>query len=177
MKPERLSRTTIYESPKVNLYVDKVRFPAGRVVDRHHIIEFGNEAVAVLVENVKGEILLVHVYRYPTDTIEWEIPAGGLDPGESAVEAAEREVLEESGYETTGHELIYTYHPINGISNHRFHIVRCRSTKRVGDFDENEVQGFEWVPKHELRRMIESRQMMDGFSLVGLLLHLTELEG
>jgi ADP-ribose pyrophosphatase len=38
MKPERLARTAIYEDPWLNLYVDKVRFPHGRVIEKHHVL-------------------------------------------------------------------------------------------------------------------------------------------
>jgi ADP-ribose pyrophosphatase len=88
MKPERLSRTVVYENPWVNLYIDKVQFPDGRIIEKHHLLDFEKEAVAVLVENVQSQILLVHVYRYTTDTIEWEIPAGVVEDGESILEAA-----------------------------------------------------------------------------------------
>ena len=175
-KPKRLSRTVIYENPWVNLYLDRVRLPAGQIVEKHHFLDFEKEAVAVLVENAQGQILLVHVYRYTTDTIEWEIPAGALENGESILEAARREVWEESGYETTHHKLIYTYYPMNGISNKVFHIVRCRVTKKTGDFDRNEVKEFKWVSRQEIQEMVRDKQMRDGFSLTALLLYLTQEE-
>ena len=172
MKPTRLSRTVIYENPWVNLYVDKVRFPDGRIIEQHHLLDFEKEAVAALVENSEGQVLLVHVYRYTTDTIEWEIPAGSVEEGESILEAARREVWEESGYETTDHELIYTYHPMNGISNKVFHIARCRATSNTGDFDRNEVKEVKWVSRQEIQTMIRDRLVRDGFSLPALLLYL-----
>jgi ADP-ribose pyrophosphatase len=172
MKPIRLSRTVIYENPWVNLYVDKVQFPGGRIIEKHHVLEFDKEAVAVVVENAQGEILLVHVYRYTTDTIEWEVPAGIVEPGEAVIAAAKREVQEESGYETTGHELFYTYYPMNGISNKVFHIVRSRATTGTGVFDRNEVKAYRWVSKPEIQEMIQDRQLKDGYTLTALLLHL-----
>jgi ADP-ribose pyrophosphatase len=172
MKPKRLSRTVVYENPWVNLYVDKVQFPDGRVVEKHHFLDFEKEAVAVLVENTQSQILLVHAYRYTTDTIEWEIPAGIVENGESVLGAAIREVWEESGYETVNPELIYTYYPMNGISNQVFHIVRCQSTKKTGDFDRNEVKEFKWVSKQEIQGMVKDRLVKDGFSLTALLLYL-----
>jgi ADP-ribose pyrophosphatase len=177
MKPKRLSRTVIYENPWVNLYVDKVQFPGGRIVEKHHVLEFEKEAVAVVVENAHGQILLVHVYRYTTDGLEWEVPAGIVEPGESIIEAAKREVLEESGYETGDHDLVYTYYPMNGISNKVFHIVRSRAERGTGVFDPNEVKEFKWVSKPEIQGMINGRLVNDGYTLTALLLHLTCLEG
>ena len=172
MKPSRLARTVIYENPWVNVYVDKVQFPGGRIVQEHYLLDFEKEAVGVLVENDRDQILLVHAYRYTTDTIEWEVPAGALEAGEAVLVCAQREVWEESGYETTGHELIYTYYPMNGISNKVFHIARCRATVKTGDFDRNEVKEFKWVSRQEIREMINERQLADGFSLTALLLYL-----
>lgn len=177
MKPKRLSRTVIYENPWVNLYVDKVQFPGGRIVEKHHILEFEKEAVAVVVENAQGQILLVHVYRYTTDSLEWEVPAGIVEPGESIIEAAKREVLEESGYETGDHELVYTYYPMNGISNKVFHIVHGRAERGTGVFDRNEVKEFKWVSTPEIRGLINGRLVKDGYTLTALLLHLACLEG
>lgn len=172
MKPKRLSRTVIYENPWVNLYVDKVQFPGGRIIERHHILEFEKEAVAILVENAQDQVLLVHAYRYTTNSIEWEVPAGIVEPGEPIIEAAEREVREESGYETKDHELVYTFYPMNGISNKVFHIVHSRAAGGTGVFDPNEVEEFKWVSKSEIQRMIKERLVQDGFTLTALLLHL-----
>jgi ADP-ribose pyrophosphatase len=174
MKPKRLSRTVIYENPWVNLYIDKVQFPGGRIIDKHHLLDFEKEAVGVLVENEQGQILLVHAYRYTTDTIEWEIPTGGVEKGEAILEAARREVWEESGYETINHELIYTYYPQNGISNQVFHIARSQATRKTGDFDRNEVKEFKWVSKEEIQGMIRDELIKDGFSLTALLLHFSQ---
>ena len=175
MKPKRLSRTTIYQNPWVNLYVDKVQFPGGRIIDRHHVLEFDKEAVAAIVEDEQGRLLLVHAYRYVTDSIEWEIPAGGVEPGESVLETARREVWEESGYETVNHQLVYSYNPMNGITNKVFHLVRCRATKITGTFDTNEVQSFYWFSMDEILTMIKEKSMKDGYSLTGLLLYLQML--
>ena len=95
-----------------------------------------------------------------------------MEEGESILEAARREVWEESGYETTDHELIYTYHPMNGISNKVFHIARCRATSNTGDFDRNEVKEVKWVSRQEIQTMIRDRLVRDGFSLPALLLYL-----
>ncbi len=110
-KPARLARRVIYRSPWVNLFVDRVRLPTGHIIEEHHVLDFTRAGVAVVVENAAGEILFVEAFRYVTDSVEWELPAGGIDPGESPLAAAAREVREESGWDTTGHTLLYTYHP------------------------------------------------------------------
>jgi ADP-ribose pyrophosphatase len=171
-KPKRLARTVIYEHPWVNLYADRVQFPDGRIVEKHHVLEFDWPAVAALVENAEREVLLAHVYRYATDSIEWGVPAGKVEEGESLLEAAQREAWEETGYETSDHELVYTYHPMNGISNKVFHIVRCQAGRKTGDFDRNEVKEVRWASRGEIEELLRDRVVRDGFSLTALLLHL-----
>jgi ADP-ribose pyrophosphatase len=169
--PRRLSRTVVYESSWVNLYLDRVEYPTGAIVEKHHLLDFDRHSVAVLVENEEGEILFVRAYRYTSGSAEWELPAGRMEYGEEIIEAARREVLEESGYQTEGHEHYYSFSPMNGIANQVFHLVRCRATALVGEFDRNEVQEYGWYSRDQIMEMIRSRSMKDGYSLVGLLLH------
>ena len=136
------------------------------------MLDFPFEAVGVLVENDRDELLFVRAYRYVTDAVAWEIPAGRIEEGESVASAARREVEEESGCRTEGYEEVYTYYPMNGIANQLFHIVRCRATSGTGEFDRNEVAEVRWFPRREVRRMITEGAIRDGFSLSGLLLYL-----
>ena len=89
MKPERLSRKIVYESPWVNLYLDKVKFSNGFVIDEFHLLDFPREAVAAIVEDSIENIILVRIPRYATGTANWELPVGNIEVGESVIEAAE----------------------------------------------------------------------------------------
>jgi ADP-ribose pyrophosphatase len=155
----------------VSLYRDRVALPSGHVLEQYHILDFGRGAVAVLVENDLGQLLMERVARYPTGMTTWELPAGHIDGDEAVLAAAEREVREETGYETHGHTEIYQFHPLNGISNMRVHVVRCRAGTRSGEIDDDEVAAIRWFDRQELAAMIERREIVDAFALIGLLLH------
>lgn len=172
MKPERLSRNIVYQSPWVNLYLDKVKFPNGHVIDEFHLLDFPGAAVTAIVENDSGDVVFARIPRYTTGAAEWELPAGGVEPGESEIEAANREVLEETGYTSGEHTLIYSYYPMNGSANKLFHVVHCKAIDHVQDFDENEVSETRWFTKGEISRMIKDRSITDGFTLTALLLWL-----
>lgn len=92
LKPERISRKTIYQSSWVNLYLDTVKFPDGFVIEDYHLLDFPRAAVAVIVENDFENIVFARISRYTTGLTEWELPAGGIETGESEIEAAKREV-------------------------------------------------------------------------------------
>ncbi len=174
MQPQRLARRTVYESEWVNLYLDRVKFPNGQVMENFHLLEFPNAAVAMLAENGEGALILVKVPRYATGRTEWEIPAGRMEAGETEIDTARREILEETGYASHDHELIYTFFPISGIGNKEFHVVRCKTGERVRDFDRDEIVDTHWFSRAEIRKMIKDRLIADGYSLTGLLLWLQD---
>ena len=172
LKPKRLSRKTIYESSWVNLYLDDVEFPNGLVIEKYHLLDFPRAAVAILVENDLGQVVFARICRYTTGLTEWELPAGGMEMGESEIEAAEREVLEETGYTTENHQLIYSYYPMNGSANKLFHIVHCKAVEFVQDFDKDEVSETRWFTKDEIKQMIKDKTFTDGPTVMALLLWL-----
>ena len=174
MKPERLSRNIVYESPWVNLYLDTVKFPNDFVIEKFHLLDFNHAAVAAIVQNELRNILFARICRYTTGATDWELPAGGVEIDESITDAAKREVLEETGYESDNHHLIYSYYPMNGNANKLFHIVFCKSTGKKQDFDTNEVSETRWFTRDEVKQMIKDKTVIDGFTLTALWLQLPD---
>src|SRR5207302_72068 len=86
----------IYESDWVSLSMADVELPDGRRFD-HHVVRAGAPAAGVVVHDPDRGFLLIWRHRFITDRWGWEVPAGRLDEGESAEDAAARETLEETG--------------------------------------------------------------------------------
>ncbi len=170
MKPERLSRITIYQSPWVNLYLDKVKFPNGLVIEKFHLLDFPNASVIAVVVNDLGNIVFVRICRYTSGLTEWELPAGGLETGETVIDASKREILEETGYTSDNHRLVYSYYPMN--ANKLFHVVFCKAGDKTQEFDLNEVSDIRWFTREEIQRMVKEKTIADGFTLTALLLWL-----
>ena len=170
MIPKRLSRNIIYENEWINLYVDKVQYVDGRILDEHHVIHFDNESVAIVIQNEKKEVLLIKSNRYVTQSEEWEIPAGYVDAGETSLKAALRETLEETGYSLMTPKLIYKYNPSNGISDQTVAIYNADVSIKKGEPDPIEVAGIKWVSKEKIFEMLRNNEIRCGLSLVGLIL-------
>jgi ADP-ribose pyrophosphatase len=177
MKPERLSREVIYQSRWVNLYADRVRTPNGQIIERLHLLDFDHPAVMIIVSDEHENILLVRPWRYTTGRSDWEVPAGGLEAGETALEAAQREVREETGYLCQDYKQIYTYYPMNGIANQQFHIFACRAVEQVGAYDPGEIDEIRWFTRDEILALIRAQEIVDGPSLTALLLHFQSQTG
>jgi ADP-ribose pyrophosphatase len=169
-KTETLARTTVYRSSWVNLYLDRALFPNGRIIEQHHVLEFDHQAVMAIPRRADGRFLMVQVCRHPTGRIEWEFPAGSIEAGEDILEAARREVLEETGCSSFGHTLLYTYHPMNGIADQVFHVVRCQVEEPSEAFDAGEISAVRPFKSEEIWSMIRSGEMMDGYTLTAFLL-------
>ena len=94
---EILGSRRIYDGKVVNLRVDTLRDAhTGKPRDAE-VVEHA-EAVVVIVQPRPGEMLLVRQYRHPLARENWEVVAGGMEPGESPEEAAIRELREETGF-------------------------------------------------------------------------------
>lgn len=170
-KPVRLARRLAYGHAWMRLYLDRVRFPGGRIVSRFHVLKYPRNSAAAIVEDDRGRILMVRAYRYVTGTIEWEIPVGMMERGETPAAAAAREAREEGGVQTRGHRLILAFYPFIGVSDIVFHVVRCRLARAEGDIDANEIHSRRWTAPETVRRMIRSGAIRDGYTLTALLFY------
>jgi ADP-ribose pyrophosphatase len=75
---------------------DDVRLPDGSAATREYVVHPGAVAIVPLLDD--GRLLLERQFRYPVGKVLLEIPAGKLDPGESTLACARRELTEETGY-------------------------------------------------------------------------------
>ena len=95
---KRLSRKEVYSGlPWLRVFVDTVRLPSGRVVEDFHQIEAPDFAM-ICARRHDGKILLERQYKYAAGKATYCLPAGCIGPGETPLNAAKREFLEETGY-------------------------------------------------------------------------------
>ncbi len=155
--------TVIYDSDWVSLVTTDVVMPDGTQIDHHVVRMPGPAAGAVMVHD--GAVLMLYRHRFITNTWGWEIPAGGVDPGESPDNAAVREALEESGWEPTSVSPLCSFNPANGVLDQTFHIfVSEDAVHRSDPSNLNEAARIEWVPVDEVRRLLTSGEINDGLT-------------
>jgi 8-oxo-dGTP pyrophosphatase MutT (NUDIX family) len=154
---------TIYESEWVSMHMADVERPDGTHID-HHVVRVPSEASATLVL-VDDHLLMLWRHRFITDTWGWEVPAGKVDPGETATDAAIRETLEETGWRPGPVRHLVSYHPSNGLTDQHFHVFLATEAEHVGDpTDPNEAALIEWTPIAEVERRLRAGELGDGLS-------------
>jgi len=171
--PKRLERTEIYSSEWVNLYTDRVEMPSGQIIEKYHQIELNKKSTSILLLNEKDEVCLVLARRYTTQQVTWEVPAGFIEAGETAIEAATRELHEEAGIKIDVSELteVYDYLPSVGISTENVSLVvgRVHMPDQNPILDNDEVADIRWFNKDELRQRVKDNLIRDGVTLIAVL--------
>jgi ADP-ribose pyrophosphatase len=98
-KARLVSSKTVYRGPVFWVTTDHVEEPGG-VRARRDLVHHSGSVVVLAVHDSGStpRILLERQYRHAADSYLWELPAGRIDPGEQELKAAQRELLEETGY-------------------------------------------------------------------------------
>jgi ADP-ribose pyrophosphatase len=150
-----LSSEIGFEGRIWNVKRDVVDFNGEQLV-REYVDHPG--AVAIIALNERMEVLLIKQYRHPVGAYLWEIPAGLKDvPGESALDAAQRELFEESGWVATSWEDLTSFYTTPGGNNEEITIYLARDLSYRGhklplEGEEKELE-VAWVP---LQNAVES---------------------
>lgn len=106
-----------------------VKLPSGKILDDFYTVE-GNELVAIFAIDKNDNIVLVKQYRHPIKDVTVDLPGGGVEKGERLIEAAKRELAEETGM-TAGHiEKLLTYYPDSGKTACTKHIFYATDLKK-----------------------------------------------
>ena len=161
-------RKVVTRNPWFQVVESSVRMPDDRTTT-YHILDFLGAAVGVVAHR-DGQILLIRQYRFIIDEFVWAIPSGGIKAGEDPRVAAERELVEETGYQAGRITRIHSYYPSYGCGNQQFHLFLAEEISRAPDvFDRNEVLEVRWFPIAEVKEMILDEHLVDGLSITPLL--------
>ena len=150
-KWKTLQSDYLIKRPWLTARRDKVELPNGKVFDEFYVLEFP-DWVNVIAEDREGNILLEHQWRHAAGEVSTEICAGVIERGEEPLDAAKRELLEETGYSGGKWTNIMTIMPNPGLMTNRCHCFLATGVERVSGQHLDESEDIEVIPAVEVLR-------------------------
>jgi ADP-ribose pyrophosphatase len=159
---------TVFKGALLEVRKDRVRLPDGKESVREYIVHPG--AVVVLAELDNGRLLFERQFRYPLRRVFLELPAGKIDPGESIIDTARRELLEETGYEAREWEYLGVMHPCIGYSDERIEIFAARGLRLCANqrLDHNEFLEVVELSPAEAKQAVWDGRITDAKTVTAL---------
>jgi len=161
-----ISSEQLLKTPIFRVTMDHAVDPDGFEMKRA-IVAHAGSAVMMAVDE-KGRILLVRQYRMPVRSYLWELPAGRLDPGESALKAAKRELKEETGYRARRWTKMIEFWPSPGFLGEKMTIWLAQdlAAGKQQPMDDERIE-CKWFTSAEVARMIGRKEIADAKILIG----------
>ena len=162
-----LSSSMLYSGRAIRLRVDRVRLPSGRETSREIIEHPGSVGILPLLTG--NRVLLIRQYRHAVGETIWEIPAGTMEPGETPIECAGRELEEETGYRARSLKQLFDCYAAPGYSMELMHVFLARGLRPTElRPEEDEIISVESVESERAFRMIRSGQIRDAKTICAL---------
>ena len=167
MTESTISSRTIYRGRVLKLHVDRVKLANGRETTREIVEHPGAAAIIPILDN--GKLLVVKQYRAATHRQLMEIPAGTLEPGESPLSCAKRELVEETGYAARRIRKLFSCYLAPGYSTEKIHFfLATRLIPTKGKQEEDESIATQAIDLRQALRAIEHGKIQDAKTISAL---------
>jgi len=158
-----------YENNWIQIQHHNVLNPAGKP-GVYGQVNFKNIAIGIIPVDQEGFTWLVGQYRFPLNEYSWEIPEGGCPLGENWLEAAKRELLEETGLLAKKWTLLSKIHTSNSVCNEVGYIFLAEDlTQSEACPEETEELQLRRIPLRDAVELAMNNQITDSLSVAGLL--------
>jgi 8-oxo-dGTP pyrophosphatase MutT (NUDIX family) len=165
-----LSTETVYENAWLELSHRDVINPSGNK-GIYGLVKFKNQAIGVIPIDEEGNIYLVGQFRYAIDEYSWEIPEGGGLLGSDPLEAAKRELKEETGLVAAKWTKIARIHTSNSATNEEGFLYAAEElTQKEAEPEDTEDLQVKKVPLKEAVDMVMRSEITDSLSVCAILM-------
>lgn len=169
---KQLDSIVAYKGSFLTLYKDKVKCPNGNISYREYLHHPG--AVGILAQ-LDGKFILETQYRYPIRCNTLEIPAGKIDNNESPIDAAIRELEEETGYKANNIKYLGKIHSSVGFTDEVIYLYYANDLVKTNtNFDSDEFIELNYYSIDELKSLILSGAITDSKTICSINMFLME---
>lgn len=156
----------VYKGSFLELHKDSVKTPDGTLTTREYLHHPGASMIIPMLEN--GQVILERQYRHPLRRTFLEFPAGKLNPGESPLNCAQRELTEETGYKAAEWKKLGRFNNAIGYSDEEITVFYASSLEYVGqNLDAGEVLDLIKMPWQEVVQKCLNGEITDVKTIVG----------
>jgi 8-oxo-dGTP pyrophosphatase MutT (NUDIX family) len=164
-----LSVRQVYANRWLELWEERCLDPSGHPA-LYGRVSFRNKAVGIIPIDAQGCTWLVGQYRYCLHQYSWEIPMGGAPHATLVLDAARRELKEETGLSARRWEQILFVHTSNSVTDEEGYVFVAEDlTAGEPEFDSTEKIEIRRLPLREAIGMAMNGAITDGLSVAGLL--------
>jgi 8-oxo-dGTP pyrophosphatase MutT (NUDIX family) len=169
-KWRKLSENRVYDSEWMTVDVARVELPDTTEVDHHFVRAGTGEGAAMLAFDPEKGVLMIWRHRFITDEWGWELPAGGVESGETPKQAALREFTEETGWKANSAEPLLVTNRLAGLVDDTGYTFITKDVEFVGPGrDANEAADIAWLSIDQIKTAIQKSEMTDAISAISLL--------
>ncbi len=163
-----ISSEELIRTPIFYVTMDHALDPDGFEIKRA-IVQHPGSAVVMPVDE-RNRVLLVRQYRLPAAKYLWELPAGRVDKGETPLQAARRELAEETGYRARKFKKIAEFYPSPGFLAEKMTIYLAKdlTAGEQTPMEDERIQTA-WYSAREIDRLIETGKILDAKTQIGFL--------
>jgi ADP-ribose pyrophosphatase len=160
---------TVYDNPWINLTEYKVINPSGNP-GIYGKVHFKNRAIGIVPLDANMNTYLVGQYRFVLNEYSWEIPEGGGVMADDPLDAAKRELLEETGLKANQWDEIQRMHLSNSVSDELCIIYLARGLEQFeAEPEDTEQLIVKKVPFNEVYRMVSAGEITDSVTVAAIL--------
>ena len=164
----RVRSDNVYSGHFLQVRRDEIRLPDGKAATREYIVHPG--AVMIVPITGDGQLVVERQHRYPLDRVLLEFPAGKLDPNETTLQCAQRELREETGYRAREWAYAGRLHNAPAYSDESIEIWLARGlVAGAQELDEGEFVEVHTMSEAALLAQVASGELTDAKTMVGLL--------
>ncbi len=167
-----ISSRTVYRGPVFSVTTDYVKEPGIAKPLRRDVVRHQGSVVVLAVDERRGEprVLLARQYRHVAGAPLWELPAGRIDHGESALAGARRELLEETGITAREWRHAFTFYSSPGFLDETMAIYLARGlTQGAAQPEEDEMIAKRFFPLSRAVQMTMNGAIRDGKTIAAIL--------
>jgi ADP-ribose diphosphatase len=163
-----LGQEFVFKGHHIQVRLDRVLEASGKVFTKEIVVHPGAVCVVPILDN--GDVVLVRQYRHAAQTALLELCAGGLNPGEDPLEAARRELEEETGYRAEKLVERARFWTTPGFTTEFMYLYEATGLVQTQtNPDEDEVIDVEVATQEECLRMVDDGRIQDAKSIIGIL--------